>query len=392
MSDQNPTEKPGKKVIPPKNGSRHWVFVLNWLTLGGAERQALLFADELLKRGHKVTFVGLSTPGLVQTLCEAKGIPCHYWPFEFPKSYFQKLTAIYNLGKQIKSLNPDYIAPYDMVPNLICALFWRLIGAKGFVWQQRDAGLKRRSKMLERLSVRHTPLFISNSNHAVEWMNKELGVPREKVRVVRNGVLLPELGRSKQIWRQKHGIADDVKIVTMVANLHHHKDHRTLVYAWKVVIEEYPHPEKLKLVFAGNKQSTWQEIQTNINELNLSPYVYAPGIVDDMEDLLNATDIVAFSSPKEGLPNAVLEGMAHGLPVVASEIPGVIETGIGHHPHQLFAAGNSMACASNILYFLNHEHEAAEAGLKNREIIAAEFGVDRMADETIRVFEAVHGI
>lgn len=391
MNKQNPKNELAKKKNLKIEGSNHWVFVVNWLTLGGAERQALLFADELLKRGHRVSFVGLTSPGLVQTICAVKGIPCYYWPFEFPSSYLQKLYAIYKLGKQIKSLNPDYLAPYDMVPNLICALFWRQIGAKGFVWQQRGEGLQRRSKILEYFSIRCTPLYISNSNHAVEWMNKELGIPTQKVHVIRNGVELPELDKSNQTWRQRYCIDEDVKLVTMVANIHLYKDHRTLISAWKFVIDEYPHPEKLKLVLAGNKQGTWEEIELYIDALNLGPYIYAPGVVDDVEELLKATDIVAFSSLTEGVPNAVLEGMAHGLPVVASEIPGVVETGIGHHPHQLFMAGNSMSCALNILYFLDHEQEGIEAGCKNREIIASEFSVERMADETIRVFEEVHG-
>jgi len=368
------------------------VFVLNWLTLGGAERQALLFADELLKRGHKVTFVGLSTPGIVQDLCAERGIPCHYWPFHFPSSYREKFKLIMDLARKITSLKPDFIAPYDMVPNLVCALFWRFTGTKGFVWQQRDGGLTRRAKILEKVAIFLTPRFISNSEHAVDWMCNELGVRRKKVRVVRNGVELPALdGSSKSPrWRKKHDIADDIQIVTMVANIHTYKDHKTLILAWKLVIERHPKPEKLKLVLAGNKQNSWPEIEAMIKINGLESHVYAPGVVEDISALLTDTEIVAFSSHHEGVPNAVLEGMAHAKPVVATYIPGVIETGICYHALQYFGVNDSVACAESILYFLNEKDDAMQSGLRNRELIASKFGVERMADETIRVFEEIH--
>jgi len=418
------------------------LFVLNWLTLGGAERQALLFADELLKRGHKVTFVGLSTPGIVQDMCAERGITCHYWPFYFPPTYREKFNLILGLARKIKSLKPDYIAPYDMVPNLVCALFWRFTGAKAFVWQQRDGGLTRRARILERLAIFLTPRFISNSEHAVEWMCAELGVPRKKIRVVRNGVVLPTLdvasvynngdfissqapngqqtvestqqnndnassqvasaqsGKSlrssatsvqaSQPWRKKHGIADDIQLVTMVANIHLLKDHKTLISAWKLVMERHPKPDNLKLILAGNKQSSWPEIEAMINMYGLESSVYSPGVVEDVSALLTDTDVVVLSSHHEGVPNAVLEGMAHAKPVVATEIPGVIETGICYHPLQYFAINDAVACAESIVYLLDVKDEAREVGLKNREIIENKFGVQRMADETIKVFEEVH--
>lgn len=367
------------------------MFVLNWLTLGGAERQALLFADELLKRGHKVTFVGLSTPGMVQDICTEKGIPCHYWPFHFPPSYKEKYNMIRDLAQKIKSLEPDYIAPYDMVPNLVCALFWRYTGAKAFVWQQRDGGLIRRARILERIAIFLTPRFISNSEHAVEWMTKELGVPRRKVRVVRNGVVLPPPAGStgRPPWRKKHGIADDKKLVTMVANIHHNKDHKTLISAWQMVIEHHPQPDKLMLVLAGNKQSSWPEIEAMIKIAGLEPYVYAPGVVEDVSDLIEDTDLVVFCSYHEGVPNAILEGMAHYKPIVAPDIPGVLETGIGYHPLQVFDVNNTYACADSILYLLDVKDDVAETGQRNREIIESRFGLQRMVDETISVFEEI---
>src|SRR5207249_1012648 len=114
-------------LVPKK---LHWVFVVGWLTLGGAERQALYFAS-VLKRSHgaRVTFVGLSNPGLVQEECRSLGFECHFWPVSLGNSRRKNLNAILQFGKRLRDLDPYYIAPYAMLPNLLCGIVWRFAGA-----------------------------------------------------------------------------------------------------------------------------------------------------------------------------------------------------------------------------------------------------------------------
>lgn len=364
----------------------HYLIVLNWLTLGGAERQALLFARELVARGHRVTVVGLSTPGVVQDMCRDLNIPCHYWPFEFSPSLPQKLRDIWKLYRQISSLKPDYIVPYDMVPNLLCGLFWRFTGARGFVWQQRDEGRTRRARILERAALAMTPAFISNSQHAVDWLTRELNVDPTKIHVVRNGVVLPdesmlESGR----WKQRHNLSAASRLVSMVANIHFYKDHKTLVQAWKLVLDEYHNPEELILVLAGNHQAAWPEIEEYLISEGIRDRVYAPGGISDVHDLLHDTEIVAFSSLNEGVPNGILEGMAHRRPIVGTSIPGIIETGIKHHPRQLSPPQNAQILAENILWMLQNPDQSTQIGGKNFEIIKSNFSVENMVSKTIEV-------
>ncbi len=370
--------------------SRHWVIVLNWLTLGGAERQALHLADELMARGDRVSVVGLSTPGVVQHMCEERGIPCYHWPFYFAESHLKKVKMIWDLARKIRSLKPDFIAPYDMVPNLLCGLFWKWTGAQGFVWQQRDEGRTRRARVLERAALKRTPAFISNSNHAVDWLVHELGVERQKTNVIRNGVILPDLNQFESgRWKSRNGIDPRKRLVSMVANIHHYKDHMTLVRAWKLVLDEFDDYEDLLLVLAGNKQSTWAEVEEYLHAHDLQKFVFAPGGISDVPDLLFDTELIAFSSLNEGVPNGILEGMAHGRPVVGTAIPGIVETGIGHDAHQLFPGKDARSCADQILHFLWNPEDALRAGQQNRMIIERDFGVRRMVDETVRVFESV---
>ena len=369
----------------------HYLIALNWLTLGGAERQALLLSSELRKRGHRVTVVGLSTPGVVQDMCRDMGIPCHYFPFEFAPSITQKLRDIWNLYRTISALKPDYIISYDMVPNLLYGIIWRFTGARNFVWQQRDEGRTRRARILERTALALTPRFISNSEHAVDWMVSTLGVKRSLVTVIRNGIQLhDESTLQTGRWKHRHGLDPSVRLVTMIANIHFQKDHKTLVRAWKHILDTYANPEQLKLVLAGNHQAAWPEIEAYLTSEGISDTVYAPGGIADVTDLLHDTEIIAFSSLSEGVPNGILEGMAHRRPVVGTAIPGIIETGIPHHPRQISAPHNAHEMAENILWMLVHPQEAVEIGRTNRHIIETRFTVDRMVEQTLETLHPHH--
>ena len=112
----------------------------------------------------------------------------------------------------------------------------------------------------------------------------------------------------------------------MVANFRPQKDHETLLKAWKIVMD------KLKdnnisaiLVLAGAPQFTFESVQSLINQLRLNDSVKLLGQVEDITGLLQTVNLGLLSSHYEGLPNAVLEYMAVGLPVIGTDLPGIRE-------------------------------------------------------------------
>jgi glycosyltransferase involved in cell wall biosynthesis len=365
----------------------HWVIVFNWLTLGGAERQGMYLAENLVKKGHKVTVIGFSMPGVVQDMCAKLGIPCYHWPISFGIGRLSKILMFIRIALKLRGLKPDFIAPYDTVPDLICGLIWKFTGAKSLVWQQRDAGIFQRKGFLEKLVVKRVPAFISNSDHAATWLNSTYGIDIRRIFVIRNGIKLPEMGSDAgEKWKVRHGLTHKHRIVSMVANIHSFKDHITLVKAWNMVLEKQKNREDLCLVLAGNKQDTWPEVDRLITELGIEKYVLAPGVVTDVHGLYAASEMVVLSSLMEGVPNCVLEGMAHAKPIVASNIPGNIETGIDHNLNQLFESKNIGELAERIQFFLNNKSLAMEIGHLNRAVIENNFGMDRMVSETSGVF------
>jgi glycosyltransferase involved in cell wall biosynthesis len=363
---------------------QHWVIVLGWLDIGGAERQALKFARDLVSRNHRVTIVGLSSPGRVLEECARLGIDCLYFPCDLDGPWRRKLKSIFLFWWRMFSLRPTYLAPYTMLPNVLCGLVWRLTSATSCVWQQRDEGRLRQDRLLEKLAVRWTPRFISNSDHGRSWLISELGVMPYRIDVIRNGISVERETKSSKI-REKLGLPKDVLIVTMVANLHCYKDHMTLLKAWKILKTNEPNLP-CYLVLAGRHDNAFESIATYIRQEGLSGSVICPGSIDDVPGLLSETTVFAFSSRNEGCSNAILEAMAAGLPVIATDVPANREALGDINIEYLVEPGNSEAMAYSLKELLENSDLGKQVGGKNRERIKSDFAESAMAERTIRVF------
>jgi glycosyltransferase involved in cell wall biosynthesis len=168
----------------------------------------------------------------------------------------------------------------------------------------------------------------------------------------------------------------------MLANLTPFKDHRTLIKAWPYVIKELAaQGRSAKLVLAGDLSVTYQDIKRLTLQLGIHDSVIFPGRVDDIHEMLASADIAAFCSNSEGCPNAVLESMAAGLPVAATDIPGIREV-VGDEGVQYLAPPrDERKLAQVIISFAMNPDLRTIAGKANRTRIAQQFSVHRMNQE-----------
>lgn len=365
------------------------LFVLPSLNLGGAERQALLLARYLLQVRHAhVHVLGFGRPGKVAGLCDAVGITWHSLEADWPPNRLGRIRAAIQFGISLRQYRPDVLLPYCWFPNMICGLSWRLTGARQCVWNQRDIGLHYKGTRLERLSARFTPAFISNSQHGADFLVRDLVVDPQKIQVVYNGVELTAPVENRASWRQKLGLSEETFVACMVANLSHVKDHATLLKAWRQVVDQFHRENKsATLLLAGRFDSAHYEIKALAYDLELGRSVRFLGGVDDISGLLMAADLCVFSSNKEGCPNGVLEGMALGLPVVGTDIPGIREA-VGEEAYPwLSPPGDVDTLASHILTLARDTNLRERLGNLNRQRIVAHFTPERMGRETVALLD-----
>lgn len=370
---------------------RRVIVFFNNLDLGGAERQGLVLARHLAREEHAAVEVwGFSGPGRVAELCDEAGIPWHVAPFQWGGSRLNLLAQLLRLIRTLRRARPDVLLPYTLGPNVVCGALWRFSGARACIWQQRDAGIGCCPAHLQRYAIRRTPQFIANSTASAAFLTGELGVSPEQINVVHNGVVLTPAVEGRESWRAKLGLRDADVVACMIANLHDNKDHDTLLHAWRLVLDQVPNNlPPPQLLLAGRFDGAELRLKALAFDLNLGFTVRFLGGVDDISGLLSAVDLGVFSSrPTEGCPNGILECMAAGLPVVATNILGSRDA-LGENTNWLAESGDYSNLGQKILSLLKRPDLRAADGKRNQQRVQEVFSADRMCRETVEVIREV---
>jgi glycosyltransferase involved in cell wall biosynthesis len=362
------------------------LFFLESLELGGAERQALLLAESLRDVGYEVIVWGFGAPGVVSRLCREKDIPCFAKQHIYGLAGRKKAAAFFQLALDMRAFRPDIILPYCTYPNTFSAMLWRIAGARACFWQQRDAGLGVGWHREYPFALNLASAAIANSEAGAIFL-KNQGWQGDIV-VIHNGARLPSPQKSRREWREELGIEDLPLVACMVANLSCCKNHGLCLRAWRRGLDEGIIPHNAILVFAGRKDGMAMELEELTRTLALEPHVKFLGFVGDISGLLSAVDIGILSSVSEGLPNAVIEYMQAGLPVVASDIPGVREVLGTDSPNALFAVESAAECATALGKMFFDASLRKAAGQYNRDLCEGRFSVGLMRARYEELFQA----
>ncbi len=366
------------------------IIMLSELHMGGAERQALMLAEYLVKeRGSLVQIWGLQgRPGRVAEECDRLGIPWRIFPLRWFRGRYVRKISLLHLTLALRRLRPDILFPYLITPNTMCGLIWPWTGAHASIWNQRDHGCGRLDPYHEARAVRNTPYFLSNSVHAACFLKETLGAPSDRTRVINNGVLLRAPEATREEWRSRLEIDGNAFAACMIANLTQLKDHATLLHAWRKVLDLDGVTEKSPMLLLAGRtdtsDSTAESLKQICHELNLDGSVRFLGPVQDISGLVNASDLAVFSShhEKESSPNGVLECMAGGLAVAGTTNPGV-RMAVGE-PF-LARAGDAEDLADRILRLMGDPSLRAEIGEWNRLRVKTDFSRQRMCEVTAGV-------
>ena len=354
--------------------------------LGGAERQGMHLARYLKRRGCEVhVWSTLPGHGRVVEECVADDIPWAAHRFLWPCRKSSLVRDGWRLILALRQLRPDVILSYTTSPNVGCGLFWRFSRAKVCIWGQRSTN-DLRGDIIERLSYRSVRAVICNASHEVKYLEKTLGNPFIPMHVIHNGLDLAPAERTNLEWRNELKIPENAFFAVMLANFRPQKDHLTLLHAWAQMISNIeiglPRPY---LVLAGAPQFTFKDIKRQAEELGLIETIRFPGQVKDVSGLLAACDIGVLISKQEGLPNAVLEYMATGLPVIATDLPGNREALGSNIENQLCKRSDSDDLAMKIQPMMRDKNLRLQTGLLNKSRADECFSIQSMCQQTVTI-------
>ena len=328
---------------------------------------------------------GFNSPnGLGGKLCNEFGIRNKCLHFYGGLGRFRYPLQILKYALIFKKFSPDIIYSFCDGPNVLCGLVWKLTGAKKFIWGQRSSKIYFENQKLLNKALTKTRICISNSNIGIQALKKTNYSKDIEYYTVRNGIQTG-YNLKKNNWKKKLNLNSENKIAMMIANFSEKdgKDHKTLIKAWKKVLDKNP---KSILLLAGRINAEVDSLIKLSTDLEILHSVRFLGKVEDIEELITITDLIVHSSVNEGTPNALLEGMKYKQPIVATNIPGIKETlpSVSHKYLSEIDEVNSFA--ENIITFFNNSELSKGIGLENYKFLVDFYSVERMVEETIEVF------
>jgi L-malate glycosyltransferase len=190
---------------------------------------------------------------------------------------------------------------------------------------------------------------------------------------------------SGRLWVVPNGVrstqgrpssAETELTIVCVANLISYKGHSTLLAAARRL---RPHGWSLLLVGEGPER---ESIGRTIASMNLQERVFMLGRRSNVHEILDAADLLVLPSYSEGMPNAVLEAMAHGIPVVASDVGGVRSL-LGSGAGIIVAPADENALAEALQRLIDDPSLRTNMGEKGRELTRGSLSVESMREATL---------
>jgi glycosyltransferase involved in cell wall biosynthesis len=246
----------------------------------------------------------------------------------------------------------------------------------------------RSRRLLHAWVFRRASVVVANAESVKEFTSSYYGVPRARVRVVRNGVDLgASMKASADRWaaRAEMGIPPGSVLVGTLGRLSREKNLDLFVDMAAGLANEFP---EARFLIAGEGPCRGA-IERAVKGAGIGGRVVVTGARSDVPRVLAAMDLFVMTSDTEGLPNAVMEAMAAALPVVSTRVGGVPELVADGETGRLVPRGQLVPLLSSIRPLIRDGHLRRRQGEAGRRRIASEFSVERMVAATVSVYDEV---
>lgn len=326
---------------------------------------------------------------------------------EFADRIHREGVAIYDLQKKegkdpacylrlyrlLKKLSPQIVHTRN-IGTLDCQFVAILAGVRCRIhgehgWDVGDLhGLGRRYVMLRRLSRLVVHHYMTVSRHMKDWLQNVIGIPAGRVTQIYNGIDSARF-RSTRSAERDSGVDSDTThyVVGTVGRLDPIKDHACLIRAFGLLVKQSPASStepRLVIVGAGEMEG---ELVRIVAENKLEKYVTLTGASDEIPALLTSFDVFVLPSLNEGISNTVLEAMASGLAVIASDVGGNPELVSDNVTGKLFSPGDIEGLFEMLCFYRDHRDTRKRHGNAGRARAVQEFSMSAMVSNYIGLYD-----
>lgn len=384
--------------LPPAREPLRIAYIASSLRPGGSERQMLALAARLPRDRFQVDFITLSDEGIYADAARQLGARV----FSLGETAPAGTSGIKRIGRRITKtlrllalIRRGRYAIVDawMHPTYeLVALTRPLTGVPIVVTGRRNirepgTGLARAQQVVERLARRMSDAIVANSEAVATNTRSLEGTGPPAVSVIRNGVEpLPPMSDGERLGlRRSWGLEADDLVIGCVANYRDVKRHAVLIAGFAAISARFP---QARLVLVGDGPLR-HSLERDVRERGLENRVRLHGSEPDARAIYGAFDIVALTSRNEGLPNALLEASAAGLPIVATAVGGIPEIVLDGLTGLLLPVDDAPAVAVALARLCEDPDLRARLGAAARDRVGQEYGMDRFVRSFERLYESL---
>jgi len=360
---------------------------------GGSERQALQLTRLLHDSGNfRVRLASLDPDGVLRS--EIENIQVGEIP-AFPLTAFynpQAFSQMRRFARYLKTNEVQVLHTHDFYTNIFGMFAGAFARVPVRVASMRETGGMRTAgqKRLQRLAYSLAHQVVANSESVRAELIRQ-GVPASKTSVLYNGIEMGRVTMAASVSRADSfahlglppALDGNHCYVTIVANMRHEvKDYPMFLRAARRVREAVPHAAFL-LAGEGELMPSLRDLA---RELGIESSTHFLGRCESLADLLSISDVCVLSSQAEGFSNSILEYMAAGRPVVATDVGGAREVIVEGRTGHLVPAGDEQKMAERIIGLLksNHRWDMGNAG---RQIVAEKFSLATQLARTEQLYD-----
>jgi glycosyltransferase involved in cell wall biosynthesis len=298
---------------------------------------------------------------------------------EFPISGFARLASLAQMRRFAAWCRDEGIAlvhTTDLYSNIFFLPGALLAGVPVRIGSRREiaAGKSIGQLTVQRASYACAHRVVANAEAVATRLRRE-GIRADRISVIPNGL---ELSR---FWPRR--LPNRLRRICLVANLRPGKGHDTLINAAPAVLARFPDAH-FELIGDGPDRGQLEQL---VRDRGLQHAFTFAGHVEDVPGRLAQADLFVFPSESEAFPNALLEAMAAGLPVVASSVGGITEVVQHGQTGLLIPPRHPEALADSLCGLLTVPHEAHRLGANGRALVERRYSFDRMVEAAEEMYE-----
>jgi glycosyltransferase involved in cell wall biosynthesis len=358
------------------------LLIIPTLVRGGAEKQLVLLARGLSREAFDVHVAVLTHTGPLEAALLEAGIPVTVigkrWKFD-PLSYWR-------LRRHIQQLRPDIVHTWLFAANAYGRHAAASVGIKHLIAGERcvDPWKTGWQLAIDRMLAGKTERIVTNSTGVKEFYVGR-GLPADKWEIVPNGITadgVPQTTSREELLAEL-GLPPAARLIGAVGRLWPQKRVKDLI--WAADLLKTTRDDTHLLIVGDGPQR--QRLERYREQSQITDRVHFLGERDDVPRLMQHIDVLWLASEYEGQSNAILEAMAAGVPVVATDIAGNRDLVLDGETGYLVPVGDRFEFTRRTHWLLDDAALKQRLGDAGRQRALSEFSVERMVDRHADLYQ-----